>query len=170
MHAKRERHSAHCRPRILLEKRMLLLIWNIISRFECVDFKRQKKERRDLSRTWEYLPSRDRRRPWCEKERDRERFFVFVFVMLPPATTRNSFVVFCFVVFERVSKEEEESLWRFFFNKRVESSRSVDSKRHDERRLAMCYDVRFINVLLVCKKSFILFRSLSLFCLFRLSR
>lgn len=30
--------------RILVEKRMLLLIWNIMSRFECVDFKRQKKE------------------------------------------------------------------------------------------------------------------------------
>ena len=47
----------------------------------------------------------------------------------------------------------------------IESSRAVDSKRHDERRLAMCYDVRFINVLLVCKKVFLsLSLSLSFVC------
>ena len=31
----------------------------------------------------------------------------------------------------------------------------MDSKKHDERRLVMCYDVRFNNVLLLNKKVFL---------------
>lgn len=78
-------------------------------------------------------------------------------------TTRISFVVFC-LFFSRDWQRGGGDLSETLFNKRVESSLSVDSKRHDERRLVMCYDVRFINVLLLCKKksSLFLFRSLSL--------
>ena len=79
-------------------------------------------------------------------------------------TTRISFVVFCLFFSRDWQRGGGGDLSKTLFNKRVESSLSVDSKRHDERRLVMCYDVRFINVLLLCKKKFslFLFRSLSL--------
>ena len=85
---------------------------------------------------------------------ERERQRALLRLRLRDIAARDDAEFFCcFCLF--FSRNWRRRLIRFFFNKRVESSLSVDSKRHDERRRVMCYDVRFINVLLLCKKVFL---------------
>ena len=95
---------------------------------------------------------------------ERERQRALLRLRLRDIAARDDAEFFCcFCLF--FSRNWRRRLIRFFFNKRVESSLSVDSKRHDERRRVMCYDVRFINVLLLCKKVFLsLSLSLSFVC------
>ena len=152
--------------RNVVEKRMLLLILNIMSRFECVDFKRQKKKKK-RSFTYLGIPSIARSTPAMMRERKRQR--ALLRLRLRDVAARDDAEFFCCFCLFFCKIGGGGGLLRFFFNKRVESSLSVDSKKHDERRRVMCYDVRFINVLLLCKKVSFSF-ALSLFCLFRLSR
>ena len=82
--------------RNVVEKRMLLLILNIMSRFECVDFKRQKKKKK-RSFTYLGIPSIARSTPAMMRERKRQR--ALLRLRLRDVAARDDAEFFCCFLF-----------------------------------------------------------------------